>query len=149
MAKIDKMEKFLKEEKPKTQKDLEVGFDIDSFEKEEDTDTLGFRAELEPIAKNKEKSLKKDIQGTTPGLKKSIKKFEDFQISISVDEIESEDDNIDMYGVNPNAVDCCLDCECDPCECVGDCCSGCECDPCECASDDKVIGFEDFLKSIL
>ena len=149
MVKIDKMEKFLKEEKSKTQKDLEVGFDIDSFEKEEDTDTLGFRAEFEPIAKNKEKALKKDIQGTTPGLKKSIKKFEDFQISISVDEIEPEDDNIDMYGVNTNVVDCGSDCECDPCECTGDCCSGCECDPCECASDDKVIGFEDFLKSIL
>lgn len=133
MAKIDKMEKFLKEEKPKTQKDLEVGFDIDSFEKEEDTDTLGFRAELEPMAKNKEKALKKDIQGTTPGLKKSIKKFEDFQISISVDEVEPEDD-IAMVDVNPNVVDCC---------------SACECDPCECASDDKVIGFEDFLKSIL
>jgi hypothetical protein len=83
MAKIEKMEKFLKEEKPKKEKDLEVGFDIESFEKEEDTDNLGFRSEFEPITKGKEKTLKKEIQVTTPGLKKSIKKFEDFKISIS------------------------------------------------------------------
>ena len=58
MTKIDNMEKFLKEEKPKTQKDLEVGFEIDSFEKEEDTDTLGITSEIEPIAIGKDKTLK-------------------------------------------------------------------------------------------
>lgn len=146
MAKIDKMEKFLKEEKPKMQKDLEVGFEIDSFEREEDTDTLGFRSEFEPIAKGKEKTLKKEIQVTTPGLKKSIKKFEDFKISISVDEVEPEEGF--MGGLVPNEEDCCSDCECDPCECG---CSNCECDPCECTSDDteKVVRFEDFLKNII
>jgi len=145
MAKIDKMEKFLKEEKPKKQKDLEVGFDIGSFESEEDTDTLGFRSELEPIGKNKEKALEKEIQVTTPGLKKSIKKFEDFNISISVDEVEPEEDFLD--------VECCSGCQCDPCECDSEsCCSGCDCDPCECSSGEdaeKVIGFEDFLKTIM
>jgi hypothetical protein len=150
MAKIEKVEKFLKEEKPKKIKDLEVGFDIESFEGDEDTDTLGFRSEFEPIAKGKEKNLKKEIQVTTPGLKKSIKKFEDFRISISVDEVEPEQDVL-MGGLTPND-DCCSDCQCDPCECdVDDCCSGCECNPCECDVDDseRVVSFEDFLKSIL
>lgn len=147
MAKIEKMEKFLKEEKPKTQKDLEVGFEIDSFEREEDTDTLGFRSEFEPIAKGKEKTLKKEIQVTTPGLKKSIKKFEDFKISISVDEVEPVEGF--MGGINPNDIESCSDCECNPCECG---CSDCECNPCECTSDvdtEKVVRFEDFLKSIM
>jgi hypothetical protein len=150
MAKIDKVEKFLKEEKPKKEKNLEVGFEIDSFEKEEDTDTLGFRSEFEPIAKGKEKTLKKEIQVTTPGLKKSIKKFEDFKISISVDEVETEEDVV-MGGLVPNEEDCCSDCECDPCECVEDC-SGCQCNPCECENvedSEKVVRFEDFLKSIM
>ena len=152
MAKIDKVEKFLKEETPKKIKDLEVGFDIESFEKEEDTDTLGFRSEFEPIAKGKEKTLKKEIQITTPGLKKSIKKFEDFKISISVDEVAPEEDNVVMGGLTSNVEECCSDCQCNPCECG---CSDCDCNPCECASgedtDDteKVVRFEDFLKSIL
>ena len=152
MAKIEKMEKFLKEEKPKKEKDLEVGFDIESFEKEEDTDNLGFRSEFEPIAKGKEKTLKKEIQITTPGLKKSIKKFEDFKISISVDEVAPEEDNVVMGGLTPNVEECCSDCQCNPCECG---CTDCDCNPCECTSgedtDDteKVVRFEDFLKSIL
>ena len=152
MAKIEKMEKFLKEEKPKKEKELEVGFDIESFEKEEDVDNLGFRSEFEPIAKGKEKTLKKEIQITTPGLKKSIKKFEDFKISISVDEVVPEEDNILMGGLTPNEEDCCSDCECNPCECgQKEGCSNCQCNPCECASDDteKVVRFEDFLKSII
>lgn len=149
MAKIEKMEKFLKEEKPKKEKDLEVGFDIESFEKEEDTDTLGFRSEFEPIAKGKEKTLKKEIQVTTPGLKNSIKKFEDFKISISVDEVGPEE-GVLMGGLIPNEEDCCSDCQCDPCEC-GEDCPGCQFNPCECESDDtkKVVRFEDFLKNIM
>jgi hypothetical protein len=150
MAKIDRAEKFLKEEKPKKEKDLEVGFEIDSFEKEEDTDTLGFRSEFEPIAKGKEKTLKKEIQITTPGLKKSIKKFEDFTISISVEEVTPEEMTMDV--INPGEEESCVDCDCDPCECgQEEGCSNCQCNPCECVSDDtkKVIGFEDFLKSII
>ncbi len=150
MAKIDRAEKFLKEEKPKKEKDLEVGFEIDSFEKEEDTDTLGFRSEFEPIAKGKEKTLKKEIQITTPGLKKSIKKFEDFTISISVEEVTPEEMTMDV--INPGEEESCVDCDCDPCECgQEEGCSNCQCNPCECASDDteKVVRFEDFLKSII
>ena len=161
MAKIDKVEKFLKEEKPKKIKDLEVGFDIDSFEKEEDTDTLGFRSEFEPIAKGKEKNLKKEIQVTTPGLKKSIKKFEDFKISISVDKVEPEEGV--GGGLLSNDVESCSDCQCDPCECesacsdcqcnpcgceVEDCCSGCECNPCECGGGEEVSKFSNFADVI-
>ncbi len=152
MAKIEKVEKFLKEEKPKKEKDLEVGFDIESFEKEEDNDNLGFRSEFEPIAKGKEKTLKKEIQVTTPGLKKSIKKFEDFKISISVDEVAPEEDNVFMGGLIPNEEESCVGCECNPCECgQEEGCSNCQCNPCECTSDDteKVVRFEDFLKSIM
>jgi len=150
MAKIEKMEKFLKEENPKKEKDLEVGFDIESFEKEEDTDNLGFRSEFEPITKGKEKTLKKEIQVTTPGLKKSIKKFEDFKISISVDEVAPEEDNVVIGGLTPAEEESCVGCQCDPCECG---CTDCQCDPCECGEDtddtEKVVRFEDFLKSIL
>ena len=137
MAKIEKIERFLKEEKPKKEKDLEVGFDIESFEKEEDVDTLGFRSEFEPITKGEEKTLKKEIQVTTPGLKKSIKKFEDFKISISVDEVAPEEDVV-MGGLEPNEEESCVGCECNPCECVS-------------TSDDseKVVRFEDFLKNIM
>ena len=161
MAKIDKVEKFLKEETPKKIKDLEVGFDIESFEKEEDTDTLGFRSEFEPIAKGKEKTLKKEIQVTTPGLKKSIKKFEDFKISISIDKVEPEE-GVLMGGLTPNEEDCsncqcdpcecgCTDCQCDPCEC-GEDCLGCDCNPCECGSDQedvtKFSNFNDVIGSL-
>ena len=152
MAKIDKVEKFLKEEKPKKIKDLEVGFDIESFEKEEDTDTLGFRSEYEPIAKGKEKTLKKEIQVTTPGLKKSIKKFEDFKISISVDEVAPEEDVV-MGGLIPNEEDCCSDCQCKTCECGettgdADCCSDCQCEPCECSGEEDVTKFSNFTDVI-
>jgi hypothetical protein len=150
MAKIEKVEKFLKEEKPKKIKDLEVGFDIESFEGDEDTDTLGFRSEFEPIAKGKEKTLKKEIQVTTPGLKKSIKKFDDFKISFSVDNVEPEEDVV-VGGLTPSDEECCSDCQCNPCEC-GDCCAGCQCNPCECddvEGSEKFVRFEDFLKSIL
>jgi hypothetical protein len=144
MAKIDKVEKFLKEETPKKIKDLEVGFDIESFEKEEDTDTLGFRSEFEPIAKGKEKTLKKEIQVTTPGLKKSIKKFEDFKISISIDKVEPEEDVLDV--INPNTCDAC---QCETCECGettgdADCCSDCQCEPCECSGEEDVTKFSNF-----
>jgi len=154
MAKIEKMEKFLKEEKPKKEKDLEVGFDIESFEKEEDNDNdnLGFRSEFEPIAKGKEKTLKKEIQITTPGLKKSIKKFEDFKISISVDEVSPKEEDVVMGGLTHDEEECCVSCECNPCECgQEEGCSSCQCNPCECTSDDteKVVRFEDFLKSII
>jgi hypothetical protein len=136
MAKIEKVEKFLKEEKPKKIKDLEVGFDIESFEGDEDTDTLGFRSEFEPIAKGKEKTLKKEIQVTTPGLKKSIKKFEDFKISISVDKVEPEEDVV-VGGLTPGDEECCAGCQCNPCECD------------DVEGSEKVVRFEDFLKSIL
>ena len=94
-------------------------------------------------------------------MKKSIKKFEDFKISISVDEVAPEEDVV-MGGLTPNEEESCVGCECNPCECgctdcqcdpceCGEDCPGCDCNPCECESDDteKVVRFEDFLKSIM
>jgi len=147
MAKIERAEKFLKEEKPKKTKDLEVGFDIESFEGEEDTDTLGFRSELEPIAKGEEKKLKKEIQVTTPGLKKSIKKFEDFSL-----EVEDEYDPYEYSGFGCCPVctgerDCecgCVECNCPPDE--DEYCGSCDCMPCECedSSNDDIAKFSEF-----
>ena len=123
-----------------TTEDQQMAFDIKSLEV--DKDLIGFKRDVEEISKKDEKKLKQDIQITTPGLDKSIKKFEDFKVSISIDEIEPEGDGLesndiatDVLGVN------------------SDCCSKCECDPCECAPVDKnvddIIGFEDFLKDII
>ena len=55
--------------------------------------------------------MKKDIQVTTPGLKKSIKKFEDFTISISVEEVTPEEMTMDV--INPGEEESCVDCEFD------------------------------------
>jgi hypothetical protein len=123
-------------ESKKTSKDkdvIEMPFDVESTVV--DKDIPGFKSENEEITKAAEKKLKKDIQITTPGLKKSIKKFEDFTISISVDEVAPEE--IVMGAINPNG---------------GECCSGCDCNPCECEnieSDDSgenITSFVDFLK---
>ena len=121
-------------ESKKTSKDkdgIEMPFDVESTIV--DKDMPGFKSENEEITKAAEKNLKKKIQVTTPGLKKSIKKFEDFTISISVDEVAPE-----VGAINPNG---------------GECCSGCDCNPCECEnneSDDSgenITSFVDFLKS--
>ena len=168
-SKVEKMEKPLKAEKIKKEKDLELGFDINSFEKGEDTDTTGFRSEFEPIAKGEEKKLKKEIQITTPGLNKSIKKFEDFKISISIDKVEPEEE---MSNIDVEDCENCTDCEFNPCECEVDnteskegcgCCDectgqlGCECcEQCSCVQmgeqpmdQPKVMNITDFISSII
>jgi len=116
----------------------EVNFDIKDFENDGDvdTDTTGFKSELEEMPKAAEKKLKKEIQVTTPGLKKSIKKFEDFQISVSIE----PEENVTTDD------ECCSGCQCNPCECVGGECTQCNCNPCECESVDDVTKFVDFLK---
>ena len=96
----------------KKEKDSEeVKFDVKSFEPKKD-DLVGFKSEFEETPEKEVKKTKKEIQndGNTPGLKKAIKKFEDFRISISVDEVEPEEDFFDTN-------DSCSDCQCDPCEC--------------------------------
>ena len=138
--------------KAKKAKEEEVRFDIKSFEPSEDTDTLGFRSEAEEMPKAAEKKLKKEIQVTTPGLKKSIKKFEEFSIEIEIesgdeDDHESEDNEDSGCG-------CCDDCTgeagcgcgCEDCMCalpVEDSCDSCACNPCKC-EDDEVSMFSNF-----
>jgi hypothetical protein len=109
-------------------KNIEIEFDVDSLLDKEVDETEGFVSkapfvsDLEEMPKAAEKKLKKEIQVTTPGLKKSIKKFEDFTISISVDEVAPEEDVLDpskifMGAINPSDDECCSGCDCNPCEC--------------------------------
>jgi hypothetical protein len=123
--------------KAKKAKEEEVRFDIKSFEPSEDTDTLGFRSEAEDMPKAAEKKLKKEIQVTTPGLKKSIKKFEEFSIEI---EIESDDEgDHESEDEEDSGCGCCGDC-------TGEAGCGCGCEDCMCAlpADDAVSLFSSF-----
>ena len=123
--------------KAKKAKEEEVRFDIKSFEPSEDTDTLGFRSDAEEMPKAAEKKLKKEIQVTTPGLKKSIKKFEEFSIEI---EIESDDeDDHESEDKEYSGCGCCGDC-------TGEAGCGCGCQSCMCALpvEDEVSMFSNF-----
>lgn len=66
---------------------LEPGFDIKSLEPKED-DLVGFVSDYEEIEDKEVNKIKKEIQnnGETPGLKKSIKKFEEFSSEFSISE---------------------------------------------------------------
>lgn len=112
----------------KSKDDVEIGFDVDSLVDKEVDDKEGFVSkapfvsDLEEMPKNAEKKLKKEIQGITPGLKKSIKKFEEISIEIEIDtDDDSENDDFENTGCGccPNCtgeVDCncgCVDCNCD------------------------------------
>jgi hypothetical protein len=127
-----KINRFSESKKASKNKDVvEIPFDVESTIV--DKDIPGFKSKSEEITKAAEKKIKKDVQVTTPGLKKSIKKFEDFQISVSIDKIEPEDSVV--------GDDCCSDCKCNPCECVE-----------ETGKDNNdevanVIPFVDFLKN--
>lgn len=110
--------------KAKKAKEEEVRFDIKGFEPAEDTDTLGFRSDVEEMPKAAEKKLKKEIQATTPGLKKPIKKFEEFSIEIEI-ESEGEGDH-GSEGEEDSGCGCCGDC-------TGEAGCGCGCDDCMCA----------------
>lgn len=110
--------------KAKKAKEEEVRFDIKGFEPAEDTDTLGFRSDVEEMPKAAEKKLKKEIQATTPGLKKPIKKFEEFSIEIEI-ESDGEGDH-GSEGEEDSGCGCCGDC-------TGEAGCGCGCDDCMCA----------------
>ena len=105
-----KIIRFNESKKKSNDKDgIEMSFDVESTIV--DKDIPGFKSENEEITKAAEKKLKKDIQVTTPGLKKSIKKFEDFTISISVEEVTPEEMTMDV--INPGEEESCVDCEFD------------------------------------
>jgi len=124
--------------KAKKVKEEDIRFDIKQFEPVEDTDTLGFRSDVEEMSKSAEKKLKKEIQATTPGLKKPIKKFEDFSIEIEI-ESDGEGDH-ESEGEEDSGCGCCGDC-------TGEAGCGCGCDDCMCAlpaEDGEVSMFSNF-----
>jgi hypothetical protein len=126
-------------------------FDVKSLEPTKD-DLVGFVSDYEEVKDKDIKKVKKEIEVTTPGLKKSIKKFEDFSITIEMGDDNSAESTFDPSNlfsgaINPNGDDCegCNDCQCDPCECEIDnteseevgcgCCDECsgqsDCECCE------------------
>ena len=140
----------------KSKEDEVKGVDIKSFE--DDKDVVGFARDNDELTDAAEKKLKQEIQVTTPGLKKSIKKFEDFSVKITID--EDGEGSVDTDECN---TECCQECGCEPCECQGqldpkDFCDACDCNPCKCGEETgkvnngevaDVIPFADFLKGIL
>ena len=150
-------------------------FDVKSLEPKKD-DVVGFVSDYEEVKDKDIKKVKKEIEVTTPGLKKSIKKFEDFSITIGFGNDESGEEVIDpsnivMSDMN-NDDECCPECDCDTCECGVDnteskegcgCCdectgqSDCECcEQCSCEQmgeqsmeQPKVMNITDFISSII
>jgi hypothetical protein len=139
-------------------------FDVKSLEKTKD-DLIGF-VDYEEVKDKEIKKVKGDVEVTTPGLKKSIKKFEDFSITIEMGDDNSAESTFEpskLFSINPNEEECCSDCQCDPCDCGGgeccpecdcnpcecsdgECCNGCSCNPCECEEEDgNVIPFGQFI----
>lgn len=129
-------------------------FDVKSLEPTKD-DLVGFVSDYKEVKDKDIKKVKKEVEVTTPGLKKSIKKFEDFSITIEMGDNGSDEEvfdpsNIVMGAINPNedgCDECCPECDCDPCECSDEeCCTGCSCNPCECEEEDgNVIPFGQFI----
>lgn len=124
-----KIRRFDEGKKDKSEKDFSAKpFDADSMKI--DKEVVGFRSELDEVKEKDVKKIKKEIQndGNTPGLKKAIKKFEEFTIEISIGEEEPTDD---------------VQVE-DSCGCCGE--SPCQCDPdcdCKCAPEEGVLKFAD------
>lgn len=105
------------------------GFDTKSLEPTKD-DLIGFVSDYEEVKDKEVKKIKKEIQndGGTPGLKKAIKKFEDFSVEIYSNDVED----------NSNT-----GCGCCP-KCTGEmdckCCPECSCSREEyCDSCDRVV----------
>jgi hypothetical protein len=120
-----KIRRFDEGKKDKSDKDISAKpFDVDSMKI--DKDVVGFRSELDEVKDKDVKKMKKEIQsdGNTPGLKKAIKKFEEFAIEINIGEGEPD-----------HMVDACECCGENPCQCGPDC-------DCQCAPQD-VIKFAD------
>ena len=94
----------------KKEKDLEeVKFDIKSFEPNED-DLVGFESDFEEIPEKEVEKIKKDIT--------DVKKFEDFTISLTIDDNDE--------------CNCCDDC-------TGESNCNCGCDDCKCDRDEENI----------
>ena len=98
--------RILRFNESKKEKDtLDVNFDIKSLEPT-DGDLIGFVSDLEEIGDKEENKIKKEIQndGDTPGLKKSIKKFEEFSDDFGVPVDTSISENIKYHFDNSLSV---------------------------------------------
>jgi hypothetical protein len=113
--------KFFENKKEKD--DTFSGFDIESFEPKND-DLVGFVSDLEDVTDKEENKIKKEIQndGNTPGLKKSIKKFEEFSDELGISD--------DFVQIDNNGCGCCS-------YCTGDKDCECGCPDCVCEFDEE------------
>jgi hypothetical protein len=124
-----KIRRFDEGKKDKSEKDFSAKpFDADSMKI--DKEVVGFRSELDEVKDKDVKKMKKEVQndGNTPGLKKAIKKFEEFTIEINIGEEDSTDD--------VQVEDSCGCCGESPCQCGPDC-------DCRCAPEEGVLKFAD------
>ena len=123
--------KYLKrfdEKKDAKETEQDHVFDVKSLEEE----GIGFKSELDELSDKDEKKLKKEIQVTTPGLKKSIKKFEDFEINLEILDGAPAYSGCGCCDYCSGDSDCecgCPECNCEP---LSGGCDECECAPCEC-----------------
>lgn len=110
-----KIERFDEAKKDKAKETSADKFDVKTLDTREEKPT--FKTLDEEMPKAAEKKLKKEIQVTTPGLKTSIKKFEEFAIIIGL----GGDTSADLSGCGccsacSGDADCdcgCVDCQCD------------------------------------
>lgn len=120
------------------------GFDTKSLEPTKD-DLIGFVSDYEEVKDKEVKKIKKEIQndGETPGLKKSIKKFEEFSNELGI----SDDfgDPTDTYTINRQDSielrgDSFLNVGCECCsDCTGQKDCECGCPNCECEIDEDDV----------
>lgn len=111
--KVNRFSNFSKLDESKKKEDKDISFDVSEIEPNKD-DLIGFVSDLEEITDKEQNKIKKEIQndGETPGLKKSIKKFEDFSVIIDLD-LESKCDCCNQCTGEPGC-NCCPLCECEP-----------------------------------
>lgn len=108
-------------------------FDVKSLEPSKD-DLIGFVNDYEEVKDKEVKKIKKEIQndGVTPGLKKAIKKFEDFSFDLDI----SDDSFSTDIGCG-----CCSDC-------TGEKDCECGCPNCQCEFDEEVYSNDDISENI-
>jgi len=107
------------------------GFEADSLK----DDSIITKNELEVLSNKDLEKIKDELESEDlkPALKPTIKKFEDFEISIEIEDETCGDED-----------ECCSNCNCNPCECCDD----------ECETDltnvitPNVLGFEQYMESL-
>jgi hypothetical protein len=140
-----KIRRFDEGKKDNSDKDISAKpFDVDSMKI--DKEVVGFRSELDEVKEKDVKKIKKEIQsdGNTPGLKKAIKKFEEFTIEISIGEEEPEEECCEACDQVVSQCVCGDGSIEDSCECCGE--TPCQCGPdcdCKCGQDEEIVRFSD------